>query len=178
MKNAVKRLTSNPVIIPATIFFGLYFVLDWLTDDRIFIEVVNSIQICIGIAVIVVYFPTWKRVVFGNDAMGPIHHLGLGITCAWVSMVLARAYTTLFRFTGEEALLYQYSIIGFISWIGIAGGVLHLTAPVKIKSVEIPVRAAFAIIGSFLAGCVLTVILFLTQPWIVRLTHNLFNLSG
>ncbi len=163
---------GNRIGFPAAIM--AYWVLVFCLADDIVLELINSIHITIGLAVIYVYTPVmWRDIFIRGLPMGPIHHLALGITFTWLSIVVSRGYSSLFRLTANHDLLYNYAWLGFFSWLGIIGGVLHITAPKKIKTVVIETREWLPIVIAFTSGSLLTVVLFIIKPHVLLWVQGL-----
>lgn len=116
-----------------TVWIGLallacYPLLGAALGTRPLTEALQAVRIAIGVAVAVAYGTACLDALLG-PRLDRVHQLALGIALAWTAAVLAGSWSLLWRLAGEPAWMLGSALEGFLVWLQILGGSLHLTAP-------------------------------------------------
>ena len=123
----IKALKS-PIVLSFVGLTVLYWVLAYLTEFENWIVFMNAILLLVAISVLIAYFkPICYAVATGK--IDRIDYLIMGVVLSWLSTILNRLWSTIYRSTGQPSWMFESDVLGYFIWMAIIGGILHLAAP-------------------------------------------------
>ncbi|WP_073051397.1 hypothetical protein [Kaistia soli] len=147
---------SRTVWIAVSLLIG-YWPVAWLFSGPGFIELLNSILLGVSTAVMISYAPEAIRAAT-HARPDKTDQLILGIVVTWLATILFRGWGIWSRATGFPEWMRYSPMFGFMIFLFILGGVLHITAPNTIDD-RVPRRAWMRVglaigAGAFIAGMI------------------------
>lgn len=117
------RVTRLVVIVAA-----IYWPLAWVMPFEYLRELLDGVAVATSLVVIAVYLPLTSEELLKNrlDRSG---RLLLGIVLSWLAVLLMRPWAIYGRLYGHGDGLSSSLLLGFILWVIIWAGVLHILAP-------------------------------------------------
>ncbi|HEV7255743.1 MAG TPA: hypothetical protein VGN97_21915 [Mesorhizobium sp.] len=123
----IRDLMGSRIVTGATLLVALFWLVAAFVPPITMIQLMNFLVLAVAIAVTVSYAPgVWRAV--REDRTDRLAQLGLGITLAWVSIVLNRGWNAVMRFTHSE-WMETHIFIAFCIYLSILAATLHITAP-------------------------------------------------
>lgn len=171
-----RLIPSNRIIFPVA--FAAFLAFDYSLPAPLLNEIMNAIQVAFGIVILVVYSSVWRDVFIKNVKMTAVHHLALGVHFSWLSIVAQRSYFIIQRKMDSVWMLHNYRFLSLICFCGIIGGILHLTAPEKIKTLKLNSRGWHNVAVAFMLGFALATIVFVIEPSLIMVIKELGAHNG
>ncbi|MCX5495800.1 hypothetical protein OSH11_13885 [Kaistia dalseonensis] len=153
----IKQLAlSRTIWIAAALLIG-YWPVALLFSGPGLIEVLNGALLGVSTAVLIAYLPEALRAA-AKPRLDKTDQLILGIVVTWIGTDLFRAWGIYSRVAGFPEWMRYSPMLGFLIYLFILGGVLHITAPNSIadhvpRAAWIRVGAAIGV-GAFIAGLI------------------------
>ena len=173
MNGPVIRFLRSNVIFGAILLLGGYWPVAFLAPNHYTIELLRIAQAAIGVTVVTAYMPMALRALLSKNP-DRVGQLSMGITLGFSSLVFSGLWFLLWRMGGQPAWMLSSEFAGFVIWMSILAGVLHVTAPGAINGM-VP-RRNLIILGLTMGAAVA---IFLLVEWvdpdvgvIVRLVPN------
>ena len=130
----------------------------WFSAARPFIEFENCVLIAIAFGISISFFPgAIEALRATHPSSGQI--LAVGVWLSWVSVGFGRTLSLIGRTLGYDLTFFDTDITTLQIWLGILGGVCHLTAPEAIEG-WVPTRAwvKVGVLCAFAAGLFLSLL--------------------
>lgn len=124
----MKRVVRNRLLL-ALIVSGLVFaVLAAVVPTAPLIEVLNGVFLALAVIVGVVWLPDLVGMVAKSSATMKVRMLGTGIACVWISVILQRVLSQLWRYLDRPEGWSDNIAWALAIWIAMMGAVFHITA--------------------------------------------------
>lgn len=109
-----------------------------LTDAKFMIELLNGLVLAVAVGIIVAYFHN-VMIALRKRAPDDSDILVVGIWLAWVSILEARAWSTVWRAIGAPRWLLDSDFTTHIISLSLLAGIFHLAGPEAIEG-KVPGR--------------------------------------
>jgi hypothetical protein len=154
---------KSPIILTLFGLTALYWIIAYFTEFENWIVFMNAILLWVAITVLISYVrPVCLAIERGR--VDKVDYLILGIVASWVAQIASRMWSTIYRATGQPNWMFESDILGYIIFIYIIGGVLHITAPGTIGG-KVPHRNWIKVGFAVSTGAVLAATLIWYRLW-------------
>lgn len=153
----IRDLVKSRTVLIATVLIIAYWPVALLYSGPGMFELLNGVLLGIATAVIIAYTPEAIRAAV-KPSPDSTDQLIMGIVLTWFATLLYRGWGIWSRATGFPEWMRYSPIAGFLLYLFILGGILHITAPNSLND-RVPtlawIRVGLAIgFGAFAAGLV------------------------
>ena len=127
--SSLRRLRDSRTVqlfLVATI--GYWIIGMVLTPDTSNLEFENVIRASLAAAVAIAYLPVCFEAVMARSP-DRVQQLSLGIVLSWASTLMVSVWYTAYRYSGRPVWMMDANVYGYMVYLQILGGVLHITAP-------------------------------------------------
>lgn len=122
-------LLRNKVLWTATLISVAYWIIAPMFPPQTVLEWTNGIIVLVGIAVFASYAPGIVMKMSQSDKIDRVLQLSIGITISWAATSILRLWGLMWRKSGMPDWMQLNYVVGYLAFLTICAGVLHITAP-------------------------------------------------